>query len=53
MHNAFHTSWKNNASTHVYGSANADSNKKFKAVANPVSNKLEMFFDTNKTMHYK
>jgi len=27
--------------------------KIFNVVANLVSNKLEMFFDTNKTMHYK
>jgi hypothetical protein len=47
------TSWHNSASTQVYGSANAGSNKIFNAVANLVSNKLEIFFDTNKTMHYK
>jgi hypothetical protein len=54
MHSTFHTSWHNSASTQVYGSANANSNKIFNAVANLVSNKLEMFFFyTNKTMHYK
>jgi hypothetical protein len=44
MYSAFHTSWHNSASTQVYGSANANSKKIFNALANLVSNKLEMLF---------
>ena len=51
MHSAFNTSWHNSASIQVYGSANADSNKIFNAIAILVSNQLEMFFDSNKAMH--
>jgi hypothetical protein len=51
MHGAFHTSWHKSAAIQVCGSANADSNKIFNAFANLVSNQLEMFLGTNKTMH--